>query len=151
MTNAQSSSSRRSLGFVVGVAAAIISGIVLAWLIPTLQQPKLVAAWALTSDQPGTTKIVLDVHNDGDRTVIGCIGNWMIVDKTTGQQLASFSSGTFDVPAHSAAVPDYGTDSKPFIRVSNGHLPPTSGMPVNIVMDITCGGYRTEIVDPTNW
>jgi hypothetical protein len=151
MSSAESGSSRRLYAFVGSVLAAIVAGIVLVFLVPSFEQPDLVATWALTSDQPGTTKIVLDVHNDGDRTVTGCEGNWRIVDKATDQTLASFDSDTFDVPSHGAAVPVFESESKPTILVSNDHLPPTRQAPVNIILDITCGDYHTELVYPTNW
>jgi len=139
------------VGFIIGVAATVVGGIILFLLIPYFQQPNITASWALTSDQPGTSKIVLDVHNDGDRTVTGCIGHWTIADKATGEQLVSVYIDLFDVPAHGAAVPDFGTEPKPFVRFSASSLPSVRNMPADILMDITCNGYHSESVWSTNW
>jgi hypothetical protein len=136
---------------VIAVAATVVGGIILLLLIPYFQQPNITSSWSLTSDQPGTSKIVLDVHNDGDRTVTGCIGHWTIVDRATGEQLVSVYTNLFDVPAHGAAVPDSGTESKPFVRFSASSLPPVRNAPADIDMDITCNGYHSKSVWSTQW
>lgn len=128
---------------ITGIVVAIVGGLLLAWLVPRFTEPDLVGVnWEMYSEHPGTSIILLYVHNDGNKSAVGCTGHWSLEDMT-GRQFVTLQSTGFWVPAHSDAIPLWGgINSKPVFQIFWNDYPP-HGTQTTLTIYVSCAGYRS--------
>lgn len=127
----------------MGVAVAIVGGLLLAWLLPNFLGPDLrLVTWSSESGGSDTVTLTIQLHNDNNKSAVGCVGYWK-EETLDGVQLLGDQSAVFWVPGQGDAVTLYPPNLPPTFHYSVRDIPAWGTQTISTIY-VTCDGYRSR-------